>query len=42
MENARVVILVAEGRVFTSGLDLKEYGELFNFSALDMGKFIKM
>ncbi len=28
-ENLRVVILLAEGKVFTAGLDLKQFGSLF-------------
>ena len=36
-ENARVAIMVGEGRVFTAGLDLKEYGSMFNFDPETMG-----
>lgn len=30
LENVRAVILQAEGRLFTAGLDLKEMGSLFS------------
>lgn len=30
MENVRVVVLQAEGRLFSAGLDLKEMGSLFS------------
>ena len=33
-ENVRVVVLLSEGKVFTAGLDLKDFGSLF---AYDLG-----
>ena len=30
--NARVAILVGEGKIFTAGLDLKEFGSMFSFN----------
>lgn len=30
-ENVRVIIFLAEGKIFTSGLDLREFASLFSF-----------